>query len=280
MQAVLDQEAGSESADLALALVRYVGLAAILLCVGGAAVLAFVVDPRKLRASWHWIALAVVGAVIAVDSLLWISLTGVKAAGFGLDKAFDWSLSGEVLDTSFGRVWLARAILGLALAALAIVALRRRSESEHRARRDRVRDRRDAGALGPCSDRGVARGRQRLAPRRCRRRLGRRPRVPCARARRSRRRPLVARPHRCSSVLDARSCVGGRARRIGDRERLPRDPLLVGALGDDLRAALAREGRDPRSTARARCVQQPGLGATPQGGVHPARPADGASRGL
>ena len=127
VQAVLDQEAGSESADLALALVRYVGLAAILLCVGGAAVLAFVVDPRKLRASWHWIALAVVGAVIAVDSLLWISLTGVKAAGFGLDKAFDWSLSGEVLDTSFGRVWLARAILGLALAALAIVALRRRS---------------------------------------------------------------------------------------------------------------------------------------------------------
>ncbi len=127
VQAVLDQEAGSEAADLALAVVRYIGLAAILLCVGGAAVLAFVVDPRKLRRRWHWIALAVVGAVIAVDAVLWISLTGVKAAGFGLDKAFDWSLSGEVLDTSFGKVWVARAILGLVLAVLAVVAFRRRS---------------------------------------------------------------------------------------------------------------------------------------------------------
>jgi copper transport protein len=71
--------------------------------------------------------LAAAGAVIAVDSLAWISLTGVKAAGFGLDKAFDWSLSREVIDTSFGQVWVARAILGLAVAVLAIVALRRRS---------------------------------------------------------------------------------------------------------------------------------------------------------
>jgi copper transport protein len=127
VQAVLDQEAGSEPADLALAVVRYVGLASILLAVGGAAVLAFVVDARRLRRPWHWIVLAVVGAVLALDSLAWISLTGVKAAGFGLDSAFDWSLSQEVLDTSFGKVWLVRAILGLALAALAIYAWRRRS---------------------------------------------------------------------------------------------------------------------------------------------------------
>jgi copper transport protein len=127
VQAVLDQEAGSESADLALAIVRYIGLASILLCVGGAAVLALVVDPRTLPKAWHWVVLAVVGALIAVDSVAWISLTGVKAAGFGLDKAFDWSLSREVIDTSFGRVWVARVVLGLALAVLAIVALRRRS---------------------------------------------------------------------------------------------------------------------------------------------------------
>ena len=129
VQAVLDQEAGSESVDLASAIVRYVGLALILLCVGGAAVLAFVADPRELRGSWHWIALAVAGALLAVDSLAWIALTGVKAAGLGLGEIFQWSLSREVLETGFGRAWLLRAVLGLALAVLAVMSLRRRASA-------------------------------------------------------------------------------------------------------------------------------------------------------
>lgn len=128
VQAVLDQEAGSEGVDLALAVVRYVGLALILLSVGGAAVLAFVVVPRELRGRWHWVVLAAVGALLALDSLAWIALTGVKAAGLGLGDGFRWSLSREVVGTGFGQVWIARGALGLALAVLAVVAARRRSD--------------------------------------------------------------------------------------------------------------------------------------------------------
>jgi copper transport protein len=127
VQAVLDQEAGSESVDLALAVTRYLGLALILLCVGGAFVLAYVVDPRDLPGRWHWLALGVAGVLLAVDSLAWISLTGVKAAGFGLGDVLTWSLSREILDTDFGRIWVLRALLALALAVLAFAALRRRS---------------------------------------------------------------------------------------------------------------------------------------------------------
>ncbi len=127
VEAVLDQEAESETVDLALAVVRYVGLALILLCVGGAAVLAFVVDPRELRGSWHWIALSVAGVLLAVDSLAWIALTGVKAAGLGAGDVFRWSLSREVIETGFGQVWVVRALLGLAFACVVAVSARSRS---------------------------------------------------------------------------------------------------------------------------------------------------------
>lgn len=128
IEAVIDAEAESEAVDASLAVVRYVGLALILLCVGGAAVLAFVVDPRDVRASWHWVALALAGALLALDSIAWIALTGVKAAGFSLGEVFRWSLSSDVVETGFGQVWVARALLGLALAALAVLSVRSRSD--------------------------------------------------------------------------------------------------------------------------------------------------------
>ena len=127
VQAVLDQEADSESVDLALAIVRYLGLALILLCVGGAVVLAYVVDPRELRSRWHWTALTAAAVLLVLDSIAWIALTGVKAAGLGLDDVFRWSLSQDVLDTGFGRAWALRALLAVALAAVAVVAHRRRT---------------------------------------------------------------------------------------------------------------------------------------------------------
>jgi copper transport protein len=127
VQAVLDQEADSESVDLALAITRYIGLALILVAVGGAFFLAFVVDPRELRPAWHWTALAVAGVLLALDSIAWIALTGVKAAGFGLGELFRWSLSQDVVETGFGRAWAIRALLGVALAVVAVVAHRRRS---------------------------------------------------------------------------------------------------------------------------------------------------------
>ena len=127
VKAVLDREADSQSVDVALAVVRFVGLALILLSVGGAFVLGYVADSTALRGRWHWLVLAIVGLLLALDSLAWIALTGVKAAGFGLGKLFTWSLSREVLDTDFGRIWVLRSLLALALSLVAVVAMRRRA---------------------------------------------------------------------------------------------------------------------------------------------------------
>jgi copper transport protein len=70
--------------------------------------------------------LAVGGVLLALDSIAWISLTGVKAAGFGLGETFRWSASREVVDTTFGKVWVARALLGLGVTAVAVLGLRER----------------------------------------------------------------------------------------------------------------------------------------------------------
>ena len=126
---VLDAEAGSASVDWALALTRFAGLALILLCVGGAAVLAFVVDAQDSRRAALWWTLAAAGGLLALDSLAWIALTGVKAAGFGLDAVFRWPLLRDVLDTGFGQVWVARGLLGVVLAGVALLAVRRHSEA-------------------------------------------------------------------------------------------------------------------------------------------------------
>ena len=128
IESVLDREAESESVDAALAVTRFVGLALILLCVGGVGFLTLAADPRELRGSWHWIALIVAGSLLALDSVAWIALTGVKAAGLGLPDVFSWSLSREILETGFGRAWAVRGLLAVALATVAAVAWRLRRD--------------------------------------------------------------------------------------------------------------------------------------------------------
>jgi copper transport protein len=123
VQAVLDQDADSQSVDVALWVIRLVGLALILLCVGAAVILTFVADRSDLDGRWHWWCLAIVGVLLVIDSLAWIALTGVKAAGFGLSDIFRWSVSREVVDTTFGKVWALRALLGLAISIVAVLAL-------------------------------------------------------------------------------------------------------------------------------------------------------------
>jgi copper transport protein len=125
---ILDEDADSAAVDWGLWLVRFLGLALILGCVGGAAVLAFVVDSPTTRTRTLWLALGGIAALLAVDSLALIALTGVKVAGLGLGDVLRWSAAREVLETSFGQVWLARAVLALVLAALAFAAVRRRTE--------------------------------------------------------------------------------------------------------------------------------------------------------
>jgi copper transport protein len=136
---VLDEQAGSPAVDRAFDVVRFLTLAFILLCVGGAAALVLVLSresPPVRRPLW--LALAATGLLLAVSSVAGIAVEGAKASGLGLDAAFRSSLFREVLETQFGRVSLVRTALALAFACLAALAL------WSRGRRERVL------ALGVC----------------------------------------------------------------------------------------------------------------------------------
>ena len=124
---VLDEEAGSRAVDRGFDIVRFLNLALILLCVGGAGALALVLgqeSPSVRRLLW--LVLGISAVLLAVASIAGIGLQGAKASGLGLDAAFRPSLFRDVLDTQFGRVWLVRALLASAVAILAALALWRR----------------------------------------------------------------------------------------------------------------------------------------------------------
>ena len=125
---ILDADAESAAVDFGLWLARFVGLAAILACVGGAAVLAFVVPSPDTRTRTVWLALGLSASVLVIVTFALISLTGVKVAGLGLLDVRDVTTAREVLETDFGKTWVVRALLALALAAVAFAASRRPSE--------------------------------------------------------------------------------------------------------------------------------------------------------
>jgi copper transport protein len=129
---VPDDQAGSPTVDRTFDVVRFLNFAFILLCVGGAVALALVVrqeDARVRRPLWALLAGA--AALLAVASLIGIALEGANASGLGLDAAFRPSLLQDVLETQFGRVWLVRSGLALAVAGIAVFALWRPTRSEH-----------------------------------------------------------------------------------------------------------------------------------------------------
>ena len=128
---VLDEEAWSRTVDRAAWLVRFLSLTLILLVVGGAAALAFVLvgEPMPLRRPL-WIVLATFALALAWLSLAGIGLQGAQASGLGLDAAVRSSVVGDVLGTRFGHAWLLRAGLALLLAILAAAALWRPIRSE------------------------------------------------------------------------------------------------------------------------------------------------------
>ena len=121
---VLDEQAGSRAVDRSFDVVRFLNFAFILLCVGGATALALVLrgEAPGLRRPL-WLALAGAAALLALVSLVGIGLEGAKASGLGLDAAVRGSLIRDVLETQFGRVWVLRAALALAVAVLAALAL-------------------------------------------------------------------------------------------------------------------------------------------------------------
>jgi copper transport protein len=126
---VLDAEASSSAVDGALAVTRFAGLALILLSVGGVAVLATVAERQDGRSAGLWLVVCAGAALLILDTLAWIALTGVKAAGFGLGDVHRWALSRDVLETSFGKVWVVRVLLALALAIVAVLLRRRRTDA-------------------------------------------------------------------------------------------------------------------------------------------------------
>ncbi len=123
---VLDANGGSGSVDRAFAVVRFVNLVLILLCVGGTVVLARVVrdQPDRVRRPMWW-AVAFVAALLAVASMAWVGIEGAQAAGLGLDAAIRTSVLRDVLGTRFGEVWLTRSVLSTILAVVAVIAARR-----------------------------------------------------------------------------------------------------------------------------------------------------------
>ena len=128
---VLEDQGGSRAVDRSFDVVRFLNFAFILLCVGGAGVLALVLRAEAV------IAQAAVGGacgdrvLLAVVTVAGIGLEGANASGLGLDAAFRTALIGDVLETQFGRVWLVRAVLAIAVAGLAALALLRPRRGEH-----------------------------------------------------------------------------------------------------------------------------------------------------
>ena len=123
---VVDEQGGSRTVGRAFWLVRFLNLTLIVLCVGGAAALAWVLAGASVAVRRSlWILLAFLASGLAGLSLAGIGLQGAQASGLGIDAALRRSLIGDVLDTRFGHAWFLRAALAVLLAAVAVSAARR-----------------------------------------------------------------------------------------------------------------------------------------------------------
>jgi copper transport protein len=114
---LLAADGGSQSVGGLFAAIRFLAFVSLVVLVGGVAFLvliwprgAAVVGVRRFL----WWAL---GTALVV-SLLGIGFQGAYAGALRVTDAFDPSVVSSVLDTRFGRVWLARAVLLVVLALL------------------------------------------------------------------------------------------------------------------------------------------------------------------
>jgi copper transport protein len=123
---VLGEQAGSRAVERSFDVVRFLTFAFILLCVGGAGALAIVLgrEDGQVRRPL-WVALLGAGVLLGIVSLAGIGLQGAQASGLGLGAALRSSLIGDVLETRFGHVSIARAALALTIAVVAALALLR-----------------------------------------------------------------------------------------------------------------------------------------------------------
>ena len=121
------EDTGSAVVDVAFAFTRFLVFVLILLCLGGAVVLATVVRlddgvDSVRRRLFGALALAAVGLVVV--SVVGLPLQAASAGGLPLRDAARWDSVSAVLDTRFGQMWAWRAWLALTLALVALAARR------------------------------------------------------------------------------------------------------------------------------------------------------------
>jgi copper transport protein len=106
---------------------RFLDFTLILLCVGGIVALAFTLGAASQLVRMRLLrALRVFGLALPVVVMFGIVFQGAVAGGLTLREAFDWDVASSVaFDTTYGTWSLIRGALGLAVAALATVLLRR-----------------------------------------------------------------------------------------------------------------------------------------------------------
>jgi copper transport protein len=124
---VVDEDTGSAAVDAAFAFTRFLVFALILLCLGGALVLAAVVrsdDGVQAVRRRLFGALALAAGVLVVVSIAGLPLQAASAGGIPLRDAAGWDSVSAVLETRFGQMWAWRAWLALTIAVLALAGRR------------------------------------------------------------------------------------------------------------------------------------------------------------
>ena len=124
---IVDEDTGSAAIDTAFAFARFLVFALILLCLGGAVVLAAVVrseDGVQATRRRLFGALALAAGLLVAVSLAGLPLQAASAGGVPLREAAGWDSVSAVLDTRFGQMWAWRAWLALTIAVLALAGRR------------------------------------------------------------------------------------------------------------------------------------------------------------
>ncbi len=123
---MLKEQATAKSVSVAFTAVRFFTFALLLLSAGGTAALAlFLGGATEGTRSRLWKTIAGLAGVLMLASLMGIVLEGSLASGLSLRRSAGWTVTSDVLSTRFGEVWLARALVALALVGAALALTRR-----------------------------------------------------------------------------------------------------------------------------------------------------------
>ncbi len=119
---VLAEQATAPGVGVGFGVVRFAGLAGVLLALGSAALL-LGASPEARRPLWLLVAAG--SGLVVLASALGLVFQGAVAGGYGLLEAARPGVLSEVVATRFGAWWVTRAALAAVLLTLALVARRR-----------------------------------------------------------------------------------------------------------------------------------------------------------